>query len=57
MDPEFHLYAIDWDGPFPEFQTNNSILIPEPNVDLGQTNLDLFNPLHDDGNHGINLYN
>ena len=57
MDPEFHLYAIDWDGPFPEFQTNNSILIPEPNVDIEQTNLDLFNPLHDDGNHRINLYN
>ena len=36
-------------------------MIPELNVDIGQGNLEYimnsFNPLHDDGNHGINLYN
>ena len=60
-DPEFHLYGIDWDGPFPEFQTNNNVVIPELNVDISQGNLEYimnsFNPLQDDGNHGINLYN
>ena len=28
-DPESHLCGIDWDGPFPEFQTNNNVVIPE----------------------------
>ena len=59
-DPEFHLYGVDWDGPFPEFQTNNTV-IPELNVNIDQGNLEYimnsFNPLHDNGNHGINLYN
>ena len=60
-DPEFHLYGIDCDGPFPEFQTNNNVGITELNVDKDQGNLEYimnsFNQLHDDSNHGINLYN
>ena len=60
-DPEFYLYGIDWDGPFPEFQTNNNVVIPELNVDIDQGNLEYimnsFNQLQEDGNHGINLHN
>ena len=58
-DPEFHLYGIDWDGPLPEFQTNNNVFL-ELNIDTDQENLEykmnLFIPLHDNDNHGINLY-
>ena len=47
-------------GRFLEFQTNN-VVIPELNVDIDQENLEyimnLFNPLHDDGNNEIYLYN
>ena len=38
-----------------------NVVIPELNVDIDQGNLEYitnsFNPLHDDGNHRINLYN
>ena len=48
-------------GRFLEFQTNNNVVIPELNVDIDQENLEyimnLFNPLHDDGNNEIYLYN
>ena len=54
IDPQFNLYSTDWDGSVPEFHTNKNVVIPELNVPENlECIMSLFNPLHDDGNHGI----
>lgn len=52
-------FGVEDDGPLPVLVTNNNIVIPENNFHVNDTTANLIrtvNPLHDDGNHGINLF-
>ena len=63
MDPEnanFLLYGVDDDGPLPELQIHNDVQVPRSSVRLSDNDYNVLvnavNPLADDGNHGISLY-
>ncbi len=63
IDPDnanFYLYGIDDDGPLPELQTRNDVQVPRSTVELSDNDYNVLveavNPLADDGNHGISLY-
>lgn len=53
-------YGEDEEGPLPELQTNNNVVIPDINVNINETtSLAMqhhFDPLQNDGNNGINLF-
>ncbi|XP_029978761.1 uncharacterized protein LOC115411007 [Sphaeramia orbicularis] len=51
-------YGIDEEGPLPELQTNNNVIIPDIDVAINETTMNSIrvNPLENDGNHGINLF-
>ena len=54
------LYGIHDDGPLPELQTRNDVHVPRSTVELSDDDYNILvnavNPLADDGNHGISLY-
>ena len=54
------LYGIDPDGPDPALQTNNNVQVPAVNIALAEEDEEYvvsnFNPLYNDGNHGINIF-
>lgn len=54
-------YGIDGNGPEPELQTNNNVQVPEIENPLSEAELqyitDNIDPLENDENHGITLYN
>jgi len=60
FDRDLSSYGIEYDGPSPELQTNNNVQVPINLVHLTgvqyQTLQHIANPLDNDGNHGINLY-
>lgn len=53
-------YGVDDDGPVPQLQTNNNVEVPCSSVELTDEDRVIFalsfDPLVDDGNHGIHLY-
>lgn len=55
-----HTFGIDEEGPLPEFQTNNNVIIPHNNVTINEMAMNFIqrtvDPLHNDRNHGINLF-
>ena len=57
---DLSMYGVDWDGPTPQLETANNVEVPEVELDISDTNKELltdtYNPLHDDGNFGINLF-
>lgn len=56
---DFENYGIDEDGPLPDLQTNNNVIIPDMSVTFNETTMNIIrqvNPLENDGNHGINLF-
>ncbi|XP_047192933.1 uncharacterized protein LOC124850944 [Scophthalmus maximus] len=62
VDPIFYTndyYGIDEEGPLPEVQTNNNVIIPAINTvneTMAQAIQQQFDPLHNDGNFGINIF-
>lgn len=55
-----HTFGVDEEGPLPEFQTNNNVIIPHNDVTVNETTITFIqrsvDPLQNDGNHGINLF-
>lgn len=52
-------YGIDDEGPLLELQTNNNVVIPNINVTINETTMNIIqqvNPLENDGNHGIDVF-
>ena len=52
-------YGIDEEGPLPELQTNNNVIIPDNDVTINETTMNFIqqmNPLEKDGKHGINVF-
>lgn len=52
-------YGIDDEGPLPELQTNNNVVIPDINVNINEITMNTIqqvNPLENDGNHGIDVF-
>lgn len=63
LDPNttnFLLYGIDDDGRFPDLQRRNDVQVPRSTVELSDNAynflVNLVNPLANDDNHGITLY-
>lgn len=63
VDAIFHtnnFYGEDEEGPLPELQTNNNVVIPDINVTMNETTAHAiqqhFDPLQNDGNYGIDLF-
>lgn len=60
IDLENCVYGIDWDGPVLDIQANNHIEVvgvdPDVNLEKISRLSELFDPLLDDGNCGINAY-
>ena len=54
------IYGIDLEGPIPELQNEDSLVIPETNVTITQEETELLqylvNPLTESDNYGIELY-
>ena len=54
------IYGIDLEGPIPELQNEDSVVIPETNVTITQEETELLqylvNPLTESDNYGIELY-
>ncbi|CAB3983374.1 uncharacterized protein LOC110059588 [Paramuricea clavata] len=54
-------YGIDGDGPIPEIDADDVVEVPETHLTLTEAQLNqlqmLVDPLANDDNHGINLYN
>jgi len=51
--------GIDEEGPFPELQTNNNVIIPDIDVTFNDTTMNIIrqvNQLENDGNHGIDVF-
>lgn len=59
LDNDEHV-DINENRPDPELQTRNNIIVPEniyrPNDSTLENILETFNPLQNDGNHGIDLF-
>jgi len=59
-ESELSEFGIDDDGPTPDIQTNNNVLVPEIDIDLSDDIIDYISqnidPLSDDNNLGINTY-
>lgn len=56
---EAGFYGIDEQGPLPELQTNNNVVVPDINAMVNETTMNLFrqvNPLENDGNYGIDIF-
>lgn len=56
---DFQNYGIDGDGPLPELQTNNNVIVPDISVSFNDTTMNTIrqvNPLENDGNHGIDVF-
>ena len=55
-----NFYGEDEEGPLPELQTNNNVVIPDINVTINETTGHAiqhhFDPLQNDGNYGIDLF-
>ncbi|KAL2092694.1 hypothetical protein ACEWY4_012492 [Coilia grayii] len=55
-----HTFGVDEEGPLPEFQTTNNVIIPHNNVTVNETAINFIqrtvHPLQNDTNHGINLF-
>lgn len=59
IDDVDYNYGIDEEGPLPELQTNNNVVIPDIDVAINETTVNTIaqvNPLEDDGNFGINTF-
>ncbi|CAI5692486.1 unnamed protein product [Oreochromis niloticus] len=58
----FHVdnyYGVDEEGPLPELQTNNNVNIPDIDININETAMNIIqqvNPLENDGNHGIDVF-
>ena len=54
-------YGVDDNGPLPELQTNDHVVVPRSTIQLAEEQiialLLAINPLEDDHNYGINIYN
>ena len=54
------IYGIDLEGPIPELQNEDSVVIPETNVTITQEETELLqylvNPLTESDNYDIELY-
>ncbi len=54
-------YGVDDNGPLPELQTNNHVVVPRSTIELTEEQmialLLAINPLEEDNNHGIDIYN
>lgn len=57
---DFSEYGIDDNGPTPDVQTNNNVIVPRSLVSLSPIELDFLHdridPLVEDGNYGIHSY-
>ena len=53
-------YGVDEEAPFPDVETDNNVVIPPTLVELNENHQlylqQMVNPLMDDGNEGIDLY-
>ncbi|MEQ2238673.1 hypothetical protein ILYODFUR_035583, partial [Ilyodon furcidens] len=53
-------FGVDHAGPLPDIQTRNNVVIPDIDVGINDTALNLmhrtFDPLQNDGNYGIDLF-
>ncbi|MEQ2173625.1 hypothetical protein GOODEAATRI_033983 [Goodea atripinnis] len=53
-------FGVDHGGPLPDIQTRNNVVIPDIDVGINDTALNLmhrtFDPLQNDGNYGIDLF-
>ncbi|KAK1172466.1 hypothetical protein AOXY_G5049, partial [Acipenser oxyrinchus oxyrinchus] len=60
FDQDREAFGIDEDGPLPDLQTNNNVVIPENSLNLSEDNNNdihqLIDPLARDTNHGIELF-
>ena len=56
----FREYGVDDDGPTPDVQTNNNVIVPRSLIDLSPNEFDFLrdqvDPLLEDGNYGIYSY-
>ena len=56
----FNEYGVDDDGPTPDVQTNNNVIVPRSLIDLSPNEFDFLrdqvDPLLEDGNYGIYSY-
>lgn len=54
------VFGIEEDGPLPELETTNNVVVPLNNIVINETTMnmiqDTFDPLESDGNHGIDLF-
>ena len=54
-------YGVDDNGPCPKLQTNNHITVPQSTIQLSEEQkavlLLVINPLENDQNYGIDIYN
>lgn len=59
-DADLFAYGIDWNGPTPDYTTNNHVEVPLIDFELSDQQLDYllenYDPLHKDDNYGIDVY-
>ena len=57
---DYSLYGIDEEGPLPEINSDNDIVVPESSIVLSDEQFSFLSqtidPLHEDSNEGITLY-
>lgn len=61
LDVDLAFYGVDPDGPVPNIETDNIVIVPESTIQLTEEQANEINQLvpdhyDDDGNHGINHY-
>ena len=53
-------YGIDDEGPIPDLQTHNHVVVPRSDIELNETEYQLLtqsiNCTEEDGNHGMQVY-
>ena len=57
---DWQTYGIDYDGPIPDVDTDNCVVVPEPLIQVSDQQLQQLqhnvDPISDDGNYGINHF-
>ena len=58
-ETDLSLYGVDFNGPTPELQTNNNVVVPEIYLELNERCQEFIrnmNPMANDNNFGVNTY-
>ena len=59
-DTDLFAFGIDWNGPTPEYETNNHVVVPLIDLELSEEQInhlvENYDPLCNDDNYGIDIY-